>query len=247
MPILPEATRVLTKAVIWDFDETLARRSGGWSDTLVDALNLELPADAWTASSFAPGLSHGFPWDDWERSHPELSDPDRWWDNLRHVLRGAMEGAGVSGPVAARAAARFRSEYLRLDRWSAFPDVEAALNTLRGQGWRQAILSNHCPELPDLVRGLGLRDYFDVVLTSAAIGFEKPHPEAFARVLGDLGHPDSVWMIGDSAEADIAGARRWGIPSVLVRRPSPGFDCAPDLITAVAMIVNDRAQGSGGS
>jgi putative hydrolase of the HAD superfamily len=147
-----------------------------------------------------------------------------------------LELAGVNRPVAERASARFRSEYVRLDRWSVFPDTEAALGRLRRDGWRQAILSNHCPELPDLVRGLGLGDYFEVVLTSAAIGFEKPHPEAFARTLRDLGHPETVWMVGDSAEVDIAGAARCGIPGVLVRRPAPGFDYAPDLTTAVEMI-----------
>lgn len=231
----------MTKAVIWDFDETLARRSGRWSDTLVDALNKEAPGHAWTASSFMPGLSHGFPWHDWERGHPELADPDRWWDNLRPIFRGAMEEAGVSKPVAERASTRFRSEYVRLDRWSAFPDTVPALIRLRRSGWRQAILSNHCPELPDLVRGLGLWSYFDVVLTSAEIGFEKPHPEAFARALRDLGHPDPVWMIGDSPEADIAGAARCGIPGVLVRRFASGCRYAPDLNAAVEMIEGTAA------
>ena len=226
----------MTRAVIWDFDETLARRSGRWSDMLVDVLDMESPGHSLTASSFVPSLSHGFPWHDWERGHPELSSPDRWWDCLRGVLAGALEGAGVSEPLAARALSRVRSEYIRLDRWAVFPDTEPALDRLRRLGWRQAILSNHCPELPDLVRGLGLWDYFDVVLTSAAIGFEKPHPEAYARVLRDLGYPQAVWMVGDGPEVDIAGALRCGIPGVLVRRPAPGFDYAPDLMTAVETI-----------
>jgi putative hydrolase of the HAD superfamily len=226
----------VTRAVIWDFDETLARRSGRWSDTLVAVLDAASPGHTMTASAFSPGLSHGFPWHDWERPHPELSDPDRWWDNLRPVLQGAMESAGVSESVAARACAGFRAEYLRIDRWSVFPDTEAALDRLRLAGWSQAILSNHCPELPDLVRGLGLSDYFDLVLTSAAIGFEKPHPEAYARAVRELGSPQSVWMVGDSPEADIAGAQRCGIPGILVRRPAPGFSYAPDLTAAVDMI-----------
>ena len=226
----------MTRAVIWDFDETLARRSGGWRHVLVDALDLEGPGHGITPADVEPGLRHGFPWHDWERPHPELSDPDVWWDHLRPVLRAALEGAGVSAPIADRAAARARSEYVRLDRWSVFPDTEAALDRLRRDGWRQAILSNHCPELPDLVRGLGLWDYFDVVLASAALGFEKPHPESYACALRDLGQPQPVWMVGDGPEVDIAGARRCGIPGVLVHRPAPGFDYAPDLMTAVEMI-----------
>jgi putative hydrolase of the HAD superfamily len=232
----------LTKAVIWDFDDTLARRSGRWSDTLVEVLDIEAPGHSWTASNFIPGLSDGFPWHAWDRGHPELTDPDRWWDNLRPILCGALGGAGVSGPLADRVSARFRSEYVRLDRWSAFADAEPALDRLRRSGWRQAILSNHCPELPDLVRGLGLWGYFEVVLTSAAIGFEKPHPEAFGRALLDLGHPDPVWMVGDSPEADIAGAARCGIPGVLVRRAAPGFAYAPNLNAAVDMIEDESAE-----
>jgi putative hydrolase of the HAD superfamily len=233
----------VNRAVIWDFDETLARRSGGWRHTLVDALDLESPGHGITPAAVEPGLRHGFPWHEPERPHPELSDPDRWWAGLQPVLREALEGAGVGTSVAERAASRARSEYVRLDRWSLFPETAAALDRLRSLGWRQAILSNHCPELPDLVAGLGIGEYFEVVLTSAAIGFEKPHPEAFARVLRDLGGPQSSWMVGDSREVDIAGAARCGIPGVLVRRPAPGFSYAPDLVTAVEMI--ERATEGG--
>jgi putative hydrolase of the HAD superfamily len=226
----------LTRAVIWDFDETLARRSGGWRQMLVDALDLESPGHDITAADVEPGLRHGFPWHDWERPHPELSDPDCWWANLRPTLQRALEHAGAGRSVADAAASRARSEYVRLDRWSLFPDTVAALERLGRDGWRQAILSNHCPELPDLVAGLGIGGYFDVILTSASIGFEKPHPEAYACALRNLGRPRTVWMVGDSPEVDIAGARRCGIPGVLVRRPAPGFDYVPDLTTAVAMI-----------
>ena len=231
----------MTRAVIWDFDETLARRSGGWRHMLIDALDHESPGHGISASDVEPGLHHGFPWHDWQRGHPELSDPDRWWANLRPVMRGALEQAGAGEAAAERASIRARPEYVRLDRWSLFPDTEAALDRLRALGWRQAILSNHCPELPDLVAGLGIGGYFDVVLTSAAIGFEKPHPEAYARALRDLGGPEPVWMVGDNPEVDVAGAGRCGIPGVLVRRPAPGFDYAPDLPTAVEMILRASA------
>jgi len=86
------------------------------------------------------------------------------------------------------------------------------------------------------VRGLGIGDYFDAVLASAAFGFEKPHPDAYALALRHLDHPESVWMVGDSVEVDILGARRCGIPGVLVHRSAPDLDCAPDLLTAVEML-----------
>ena len=233
----------MASAVIWDFDETLARRAGRWSDMLVDILDEESPAHPWAASSLSSSLSDGFSWHGWEGPHPELSDPDRWWAHLRDVLGGALEAAGVGKSLATTVLSRVRCEYTRLDRWSAFPDTVPALERLEGLGWRQAILSNHCPELPDLVRGLGLWDYFDAVLTSASTGFEKPHPEAYALAMRALGHPDPVWMVGDSPEVDVDGAVRCGIPGVLVRRPAPGYDYAPDLTTAVETIIARATPG----
>ena len=52
----------MNRAIIWDFDETLARRSGGWRHTLVDALDLEAPGHGITPSDVEPALRHGFPW-----------------------------------------------------------------------------------------------------------------------------------------------------------------------------------------
>jgi putative hydrolase of the HAD superfamily len=152
------------------------------------------------------------------------------------VLRGALASVGITGSLADRVLARARFEYTRLDRWSLYPDAVPALDRFRGAGWRQAILSNHYPELPDIVRGLGISDYFEAVLSSASIGLEKPNSQAFACVMQDLGHPETAWMIGDNAEADIAGAAHCGIPGVLVRGNVPGLDCAPDLLAAVDLI-----------
>lgn len=151
-----------------------------------------------------------------------------------------MEEAGVGEPLASRVLARVPYEYTRLDRWVVLPDALPALERLRDLGWRQVILSNHCPELPHLVHGLGLSGYFEAVLTSAATGFEKPHPEAYAIALRSLGNPSPVWMIGDSPEADVSGPRRCGIPAILVRRPAPGCDYAPDLTAAVEMVIARR-------
>jgi putative hydrolase of the HAD superfamily len=236
----------VTRAVIWDFDETLARRTGRWRDMLVDLMDAESPGHGLTAADLEPGLSRGWPWHDWQKPHPELSDPDRWWDHLGGLLGGALEGAGVGNPLAARVLVGVRTEYTRLDRWVVFPDAIPALERLRELGWRHVILSNHCPELPDLVRGLGLWDYFDAVLTSAATGFEKPHPEAYALALHALGRPETVWMVGDNPEVDYHGARRCGIPGVLVRQPAPGCDHAPDLTTAAEMIISRTARSGPG-
>jgi putative hydrolase of the HAD superfamily len=79
------------------------------------------------------------------------------------------------------------------------------------------IVSNHAPELSDLVSGLGLGAHVSEVITSARCGYEKPHPAIFDLARRAAGNPDTAWMVGDNPIADIAGAARAGIPGVLVR------------------------------
>ena len=50
-------------------------------------------------------------------------------------------------------------------------------------GWRQAIVSNHCPELETLVDGLGIGAFFDKVYSSTCTGYEKPHPRSIPWLL----------------------------------------------------------------
>ena len=95
------------------------------------------------------------------------------------------------------------------------------------------ILSNHVPELGQLVSGLGLDRHIETVLCSAVTGYEKPHQEAFAAALGLRGDGEPVWMVGDNPEADVEGARRAGLEAVLVRRNGVGLlDAAEKILSS---------------
>ena len=126
--------------------------------------------------------------------------------------------------------------YVDARYWTVFDDTRPALQRLRDHGYRNVIVSNHVPELGDLVVRLGLGDLIDDVLTSAVTGYEKPHPGMFEMALELVGHPDRVWMVGDNPVADVAGAEAVGIPAVLVRGADPatasGLEEAVDRILA---------------
>jgi putative hydrolase of the HAD superfamily len=128
---------------------------------------------------------------------------------------------GVASERASVLAGEVRHAYLASKAWSLFEDVLPALDALKRAGWDHAILSNHVPELYSLVETLGIRDHFVKVFSSAAIGFEKPNERAFRYALDSLGSPRRVWMVGDSYSVDILGARRVGLPSILVRNNHP--------------------------
>ena len=90
----------------------------------------------------------------------------------------------------------------------------------------------------DPLAGLGLGDRFEAVLNSAATGFEKPHPRAFALALASAGQPRVAWMIGDNPVADVGGAVAAGLRAILVRTspPEPGIQHAVGLADIAAMV-----------
>jgi putative hydrolase of the HAD superfamily len=203
--------------VLWDFDGTLAYRSGLWRSALIEALDLVAPGHGRTPADIRPGLRSGFPWHRPDIGHPAGHTAAEWWDRLWQLFVAAYEIAGIDADTARAAAARVRECYLDPRGWSVYDDSEAALAKVARHGIRQMIVSNHVPELPGLVADLGLGHYFDAVLTSAVVGWEKPNPRMFAAARAAAGSPDRMWMIGDNERADIAGAGAVGIPGILVR------------------------------
>nr|WP_277348411.1 HAD-IA family hydrolase [Planctomonas sp. JC2975] len=203
--------------VFWDFDGTIAERPGHWSSCMIDALLRVEPDSILTAESLELYLRHGFPWQDTSIDRTHLIRPDDWWRAIDAVLRAAYLAAGVSVSVVDDAVTGVRPRFRDPDTWRVIPEARTALETLRDAGARQAILSNHVPELPEIVDSLSLGDYFERVFTSAAIGWEKPNAGIFRHALLEFGHPDEVWLIGDNPVADVEGAAGAGIRPILVQ------------------------------
>ena len=76
-----------------------------------------------------------------------------------------------------------RAEILDARAYSLFDDVVPVLTALREAGWRHVIVSNHVPELADIMTGLGIREFFADVITSGLVGYEKPQAQMFEAAL----------------------------------------------------------------
>ena len=108
------------------------------------------------------------------------------------------------------------------------PDAEAALAAARAAGWRPFIVTNGVVAQQEAkIHTLGLDALVDGWVVSDGVGFTKPDPRIFdvaaERAGGELA---GAWMIGDSAEADIAGAHAAGLASVYLSR---GREWTPDI------------------
>ncbi len=225
--------------ILWDFDGTLGERPGGWDGLLIEALDAEAPNHAFTAQDFYPLLGSGFPWQEWHVAHPEWTTAEAWWDNLRPVLASAYTRVGLEPDVAAALTEVARQRYPDPSRFVLYDDTLPTLRRLSDRGWRHAILSNHVPELAEIIAQTALADLVNWVISSGTCGFEKPHPEAYTHVRTVIGKPIG-WMVGDNPECDVVGARRAGIRALLVRRDDGQTrPFAPDLACAAEIILSE--------
>lgn len=203
------------KQIIWDFDSTLAYRNGMWTQSLCNVLERngynEYVYDA-IKDSFRSGLPWHFPY----KAHSEYFNGLGWWDFTNITVAKAVSAAGIEGEENLCLTLQFRDEYLKKSDWYLFEDTKETLEKASMMGYGSIILSNHTPELIDIVRYLGIEGYFSDVISSALAGYEKPDPRIFGLAMRD-GSPDGFVMIGDNYTADIRGALDLGIDAVLVR------------------------------
>ncbi len=223
--------------ILWDFDGTLVRH-GMWSSALIDILDEFEPGHGISTEQIRPFLRDGFPWHDPDKSHHHLSTPEAWWSNIEAMFIHAYCGVGLSNTRAEQLAPLAHQRYIDPETHILYNDTIPALEALNKLDWKHIILSNHVPELPEIVKALPLSAFISQCITSAKTGWEKPNAEAFRNALDIAGNPEKVWMIGDNLDADIRGAEATGIPAILVRNSQPedvGF-YAEDLLKTISII-----------
>lgn len=93
------------------------------------------------------------------------------------------------------------------------PAAEQVLTQLKDEGYQLAIVSNggHDTRL-NTIRGLGIETYFDEIISSGLVGFNKPQPEIFQITAERLGvQPAQCLYIGDHPINDVQGATEAGM------------------------------------
>jgi len=116
----------------------------------------------------------------------------------------------------------------------AYEDAVEALEELKGAGVDMAVVSNVSVHwlAEESLRRLGLLGFFKAVVTSAQVGWRKPHPFIFVEALRGVGcKPDEAAFVGDDPVADVGGAKRVGMKAVLIERGAARSTLreAPDL------------------
>jgi putative hydrolase of the HAD superfamily len=151
----------------------------------------------------ALGRQHGFP-----RSGAE---EQAFFQRLWH---GLADEFGLDAAT--------RAELLEFDYTvyvKPFPEVRAALESIKGRGLRLGVLSNFSlASLDDSLAAAGLADLVDAACASTVIGYAKPEPAAYTLTAQALGVPPQACLFLDDEAICVDGARAVGMVAVQVDR-----------------------------
>ncbi|QGN32981.1 HAD family hydrolase [Microlunatus sp. Gsoil 973] len=166
-----------------------------------------------------------------QRRHRELlvTDPLAAYD-WDAIVGGYLSDAGLRPPfdLIERLNEHVRRGETRILHERTFEGIGA----LRSAGWRVVVLTNGWRRYQEpILRGIGMLDAVDQLLTADDIGLPKPAAEAFAAARG--GATEHV-HVGDRIDHDIVGGNRAGARTVLLRPDVPiqgaGSDDDPAVI-----------------
>jgi putative hydrolase of the HAD superfamily len=127
----------------------------------------------------------------------------------------------------------YTAEWLKSVSWD--DGLQALLANLKTR-FKLGLVTNthHQPMVESLLRSIGIHDSFDVILTSVAHGWRKPHPSIFLAAADALEvMPSRCLFVGDSLEADVAGAAAVGMAPVWIKPKDGAQACVPRSVRSV--------------
>jgi HAD superfamily hydrolase (TIGR01549 family) len=124
------------------------------------------------------------------------------------MMQAQLEGGGLSSASARKIADWLWSEQPQKNLWRRpIAGMIELSRELSRSGARIAVISNSEGYLAQLIDELGWNDAFDTVVDSGRVGIDKPDPRIFRLACQQLGvEPEQLIHVGDSWEADVAGA-----------------------------------------
>ena len=152
-----------------------------------------------------------------ERGEPPLGFPSYFGIWLDHLAAATGRGLDAAS-LAAELSPVLRPPGQSYGLWTrVLPGVERALGDLVELGVKLAVVSNSDGSAERSIAEAGLRPYFDLVVDSEIVGFEKPDPRIFTHAIERLGcDPARTLHVGDMYFADVVGARNAGLRAVLL-------------------------------
>jgi phosphoglycolate phosphatase len=162
-------------------------------------------------------------------------------NGISWLVKRALTGDMHAEPDVAlfdKALPLFEKHYTELLLQSkAFPGVFDGLDMMKAAGFRLGCITNKVTRYTmPLLKGCGLSDYFEIVLSGDSLPEKKPHPMQLLHAAKFFGVPvESILLIGDSLSDSLA-ARAAGCPVFCVpygyNHGEPVESLKPDAVIA---------------
>ncbi|MDQ7088782.1 MAG: HAD-IA family hydrolase [Acidobacteriota bacterium] len=169
------------------------------------------------------------------RGDPAAAHARELWDGY---FSRVLSGAGLEPGAIPAALEALWSANRRQGLWRRpLPGVGWALEALHRSGRRLAVVSNAEGQVEADLRAAGLSRWLETVVDSHLVGVAKPDPEIFAIALRRLGvGAEQAFYVGDVPAFDVEGARRAGLPAVLIDPWGVHEDCDAVRIASLAAL-----------
>jgi putative hydrolase of the HAD superfamily len=195
---------MMLKAVFFDIDDTLFDTSGFAKLARKAALNMMIDAGLPLSSTEAYKLLR-------EIIGQKGSNYDKHFNVLTKTVFGEEKPLLISLGMI-----NYHNVKFALLR--PFPETISTLINIKAKGYQLGVISNGITikQWEKLIR-LGIYPFFDEVVTSDEVGFEKPHGRIFEVALNRMGcSAENSVMIGNKFTEDIMGAVNAGMSAILV-------------------------------
>ena len=152
----------------------------------------------------------------YERHRGDLNEP-----TTVGVLDDLLRSKGFQLSKGSLRAAMQAMFAVTQENWQPEQDAIPTLEGLKRRGLSIGLISNASDDdnTQALIDKGGFRPYLEFIVSSAAFGKRKPHPDIFRSVLGRFAvPPEQAVMVGDDYEADILGASGVGMQSIWITR-----------------------------
>jgi len=102
------------------------------------------------------------------------------------------------------------------------PCLDEVLTELKNRGYKLGIITNTVTSREEHVRmalrRIDVEKYFDAIVTSVDVGFNKPDEKIFLAALKAVNvKPEETVMVGNRISADILGGNRVGMKTILYK------------------------------
>ena len=99
-----------------------------------------------------------------------------------------------------------------------YPDAKIVLETLHNR-YKIGVIANQLPNIEKRLENFGIRQWIDLIISSADCGFSKPSSKIFQLALQQTScSASSATMIGDRLDNDIAPAKALGMKTIWIKQ-----------------------------